>query len=357
MSSVEILIACLERSLPFVAYRLPHQREIRLFVPEKIQKFFFGADSNLLSNEAFCIVPFDNERESAYLLHPRFDEELEKLSTSSLEWILNQELKENQLSFCEQEKENSYQEAFIKAKEKLTERAAKIVLSRRKLISTISLKEAPTIFLRLCERQKNTFNYFVSLPETGVWLGGSPELFLKNDGEKLHTVSLAGTLSAEKAGNWTAKEKEEQGMVSDFIAAILHEFGVKNYCQEKTVTTNTSNVQHLKTNFSFAHKDLKQAVEQFMFALFPTPAVNGLPKREAKDFILKNEIHKRQLYGGFMGKVEQNGQFNFFVSIRCMQFFSNGAALYVGGGLTADSDLSSEYAETELKAQGLIHLF
>jgi isochorismate synthase len=357
MSSADILIACLERSLPFVAYRLPHKNKIQLLIPEKIIPFFFQADSDMLSQEAFCIVPFDNEHEPAFLLYPRFDEALNSISSSKLDWIMQQPLCETSLTFCPEEKENSYAEAFQKAQALFACGVQKIVLSRRKLIENISLKQAPDIFLRLCEQQNNTFNYFLSLPQTGVWLGASPELLLKNDGENIQTTSLAGTIPADAGFNWTNKEKEEQGFVTDYISDLLYQFGLTNYQKEATISAVSSNVQHLKTAFIFPRNEIQFPVEKLLYALHPTPAVNGLPKKEAKDFILRKESNKRELYAGFLGKIEKNGQFDLYVTIRCMQFFSNGAGLYVGGGLTAGSDFTAEWAETELKAKGLINLF
>ncbi len=357
MSSADILIACLERSLPFVAYRLPHKNEIRLLIPEKITPFFFQADNDMLSQEAFCIVPFDNEYQPAFLLYPRFDEALDSIPFSELDWILQQPLCETSLTFCQEENKDSYAEAFEKAQAMFALGVQKIVLSRRKLIENISLKQAPDIFLRLCEQQDNTFNYFMSLPQTGIWLGASPELLLKNDGKNLQTISLAGTIPANSQSSWTNKEREEQGFVTDYISTLLEQFGVKNYQKEATVSTVSSNVQHLKTAFSFSRNEIRVPIGELVYALHPTPAVNGLPKKEVKKIILDTESHKRELYAGFLGKIEKNQQFDFYVTIRCMQFFSNGVGVYVGGGLTADSDLTSELAETELKAKGLLNLF
>ncbi len=357
MSSADILIACMERSLPFVAYQLPQTNDIRLLIPEKIKSFLFQTDTDLLSQEAFCVVPFDNEHEPSFLLYPRFDESLATISSQNINWILQYPLQETSLSLGEQEKEGSYELSFREAQKMFADGVQKIVLSRRKLIKGISIKQVPEIFLRLCSWQNNTYNYLLSLPEVGVWLGASPELFLQNDGESLRTVSLAGTISSSDKTVWTEKEEVEQRLVTDYIEGLLTEFGVNTYTQEATISSVAGNVQHLKTNFSFSINELKFPLEKFIAALHPTPAVNGLPKEKTKKFILKQEKHKRELYAGFLGKIGINNQFDFYVNIRCMQFFANGVGLYAGGGLTAESDLDAEFAETELKAKGLINLF
>jgi isochorismate synthase len=45
-----------------------------------------------------------------------------------------------------------------------------------------------------------------------------------------------------------------------------------------------------------------------------------------------------------------------FVNLRCMQVFPTQFALYLGGGIMADSDPSKEWEETELKSMTLLNV-
>ena len=93
----------------------------------------------------------------------------------------------------------------------------------------------------------------------------------------------------------------------------------------------------------------------------------GFPKAEAKDFILKHENYNREYYTGFLGElnlkqtttrntnrrnVENNAysviktQSNFYVNLRCMQLKDKSANIYVGGGITKDSNPEKEWEET-----------
>ena len=101
--------------------------------------------------------------------------------------------------------------------------------------------------------------------------------------------------------------------------------------------------------------------------LHPTPATCGLPKDNAKSFILENENYNRKYYTGFLGElnfkqkstrnknrrnVENNAyaliknETNLYVNLRCMQIKNNKATLYVGGGITKDSNPELEWQET-----------
>jgi isochorismate synthase len=69
--------------------------------------------------------------------------------------------------------------------------------------------------------------------------------------------------------------------------------------------------------------------------LHPTPAVCGLPKQEAKDFILENEGYDRKYYTGFLGELNKEAfnketlKSDLYVNLRCMKIKDNQAHLYV----------------------------
>src|SRR5699024_6370065 len=62
-------------------------------------------------------------------------------------------------------------------------------------------------------------------PQVGLWLGATPETLLKVTGKTLKTMALAGTKSAmnNPQPEWTAKEMEEQQLVTDFIDERLRD--------------------------------------------------------------------------------------------------------------------------------------
>ena len=92
-------------------------------------------------------------------------------------------------------------------------------------------------------------------------------------------------------------------------------------------------------------------------ALHPTPAVCGLPRENAKQFILENEQYNRSFYTGFLG--ELNFQKNktvsesssLFVNLRCMNIIDKKVSIFVGGGITKDSNAKKEWEETVSKSK------
>jgi isochorismate synthase len=69
---------------------------------------------------------------------------------------------------------------------------------------------------------------------------------------------------------------------------------------------------------------------------------------------LENEGYDRSFYSGFLGPMHVDGQSHLYVNLRCMQVRERTATLYVGGGVTRDSDPCAEWRETELKAETLL---
>jgi len=92
----------------------------------------------------------------------------------------------------------------------------------------------------------------------------------------------------------------------------------------------------------------------FVAELHPTPAVCGLPKNLADDFIKENEKHDRKYYSGYLGPWKLNQEVNLFVNLRCMEITCDQFVLYAGGGITSKSIPEREWEETIQKAKTLL---
>jgi isochorismate synthase len=107
---------------------------------------------------------------------------------------------------------------------------------------------------------------------------------------------------------------------------------------------------HIKTDISAEIKAGK-SISEVINALHPTPAVCGLPKADAKEFLLKNEGYDREFYSGYLGELNADAVTgapvtDLFVNLRCMKIKGNVAHLYVGCGITKDSNPEKEFFET-----------
>ena len=108
---------------------------------------------------------------------------------------------------------------------------------------------------------------------------------------------------------------------------------------------------HLKTDFYFHLKETDR-LGDVLCQLHPTPAVCGLPKQAAYDFILQNEGHNRSYYAGIIGWLApHDGQTALYVNLRCMHLTGKKATLYAGGGILPSSVEESEWQETQHKME------
>lgn len=226
----------------------------------------------------------------------------------------------------------------------------KLVLSR---IESGSLKgqRASDLFHALIKTYPNAFIYLINHPLCGTWIGASPEIFLRKKGAFYETMALAGTRLLDETGKmmglWTVKERKEQQWVSDFISATLKKMDI-NFEITGPMNSKAGGLMHLKSLFFFQTANHKLCT--LAKALHPTPAVCGLPKDRARQFILENEKHDRDYYTGFLGPVNMEEESHLFVNLRCVQLSNKHFVLYLGGGITADSQPEDEWLETVHKA-------
>jgi len=226
------------------------------------------------------------------------------------------------------------------------------------IYSRVKISDRPEsiafFFRQLCNKYgSNAFVYCVSSEYFGTWIGATPEILLEGNSHKMKTTSLAGTkLNIETP--WTTKEKEEQQIVTDYINTILRTHIEQNNIERSApYTFFTGAVHHLKSDFEFSLP--KDDWYQLMNDLHPTPAVCGVPTKAAMELILSSEKHFREFYTGIIG-LQRKNQLKSFVNLRCMQVLAEVCALYVGGGITSDSNTKSEWEETENKSLTLLRL-
>lgn len=228
----------------------------------------------------------------------------------------------------------------------------KAVYSRIKKVE-FNQNKAEVLFEQLASTYPNAFVYLVSAKEFGTWLGASPEILLEMNERKATTMSLAGTKPAFDESEWTQKEIDEQRFVTDFILDKLKKEQLDSVEAGTTYISNAGPVKHLRTDIHF--KTNSYSPFELAMILHPTPAVSGLPQKEAIDLILKSEKHDRLLYTGIIGDIGV-AKSNLFVNLRSCQIQKDFAYLYLGGGFTMDSVPEKEWEETENKSKTLLNI-
>ncbi len=357
---------CLKQNIPFVSYRLPLDTEIITLVqhhsfPEKSDSL-----QDLDQKIGFIVSPFDETAEhGTYFLKPDcvfFSNEIEdsyikKLSENNRFLSLEKLSEKNIQTTAPQEYINNVNAAKIAMTEG---KFHKVVLSKVRLENLPEDFKPETFFLKLCEMYPHAFVYLFQLPGVGCWMGATPEPLLIIEDERVKTVSLAGTQIATNENiesyQWSSKEIEEQGIVTGFVENLLHSLDFQNINKTGPENYQAANLIHLKTAFEFPQSELKNRFSDLLKALHPTPSVGGLPKAEAREFILANEKHDRNYYTGFLGPVNIENKTNIFVNLRCLQLFEKQFVLYSGAGITTSSVAENEWTETDNKMMTMMNV-
>lgn len=224
----------------------------------------------------------------------------------------------------------------------------KLVLSRREVRPAGDAFSPAGAFRRAALRYTRSYVYLAHTPETGTWIGATPEILLAGSAGQWQTVALAGTLPVGSGGGipqrWDDKNWREQQLVACYIRRQLTTLGIRAE-EMGPYAVRAGEVSHLKSEFRFRLPDGIRPGD-LLARLHPTPAVCGLPEEEAFRFILDNEGYDRSYYSGFIGTLDCNGETALYVNLRCMQICPPVCTLYAGGGLLASSDLASEWRET-----------
>ncbi len=220
-------------------------------------------------------------------------------------------------------------------------------------------------FDNLCSSYPEAFVFMFSTPETGTWIGASPELLLSKEGDFLSTMALAGTRPFSGTDNeWDDKNREEQAMVTEFIIETLMK-RCGTVTAGKTFTKRAGQLEHICTPIRayMPQSDLAEKYEdsfsnrlrRLLTELSPTPALCGSDRALSLDLIGKSENFSREMYGGFCGPNDINGTSVFFVNLRSAKVSHDAICVFAGGGITALSDSEEEWNETEMKSKTIIN--
>lgn len=232
----------------------------------------------------------------------------------------------------------------------------KIVLARCAQEQTEEAIPPMDLFFHACNLYPRLFISLVYTSRSGCWLTATPEILLEGEGASWRTIALAGTmqLKGDQLGgegetlSWTTKNIQEQRYVTTYITECLEQF-TSDFREEGPYTIRAANLVHLRSDFTFTLPDT-QHIGDLLQTLHPTPAVCGLPKRDAFRFIVGNEHTPRRYYSGFMGPL-LCADTHLYVSLRCMNIDNNHYYLYAGGGLLKESLMELEWNETEAKLE------
>ncbi len=188
-----------------------------------------------------------------------------------------------------------------------------------------------------------------------TFVGASPETLVSRRGAVAFTEALAGSLAPghdETSLLASEKDRAEHSYVVSEIVRTLRDLALDVEPPPEPQVRRFPTVVHLRTPVR-AHLDRDVHVLRIAAALHPTPAVAGVPKAQAVEWIARHEAAPRGWYAGPVGWVDGAGDGDLFVALRSGLLTATSARLYAGAGIVAASEPELEYAETELKFRAL----
>ena len=338
MNLLDNATSCFQKQLPFVLYAKPNetilhgifQNDETLNVFESQSGFVFAS----FYSETNVVFPLSNSEVLQEEINFETEDNSFQLETKSNEnaQILFEKLVRNGVSEIEN---NTFE---------------KVVLSRK--IEVSQQVDFIKSYQNLLKKYPTAYRYLWFHPRVGLWMGATPEQLAKITNNTFETVALAGTQVFSKTISWQEKEIVEQQLVTDYIKSRTENL-VEVLQISESYTQKAGNLVHLKSDIS---GKLKQNVSQLdvINALHPTSAVCGMPLEKARNFIIENEKYNRKYYSGFLGEFQIQEQTNLFVNLRCCDIENDITTIYVGCGITKDSQADKEFIETENKAKTIL---
>ena len=333
----------------YAIYRLPHEDHATLITQSVGEPMELHSLTELNGKQGFVVAPFEVKADQPVVL---IQGKTETIALSNEQ--LTADDGKNRLP---SDMSNYYKVDFANYHSQLeADKFRKIVLARCADEQMPDGVKPIDLFYRACPLYPRLFIALVDTEKSGCWLTATPEILLDGHGADWRTIALAGTMKLEgdqldgegETLTWSTKNIQEQRIVATYITECLEQF-TDDFREEGPRTVRAANLVHLRSDFTFKLAD-NNKIGDLLQALHPTPAVCGLPKREAFKFIVKNEHTPRRYYSGFMGPVAQEDT-HLYVSLRCMNIDGDVCHLYAGGGLLKDSVEEQEWLETEAKME------
>lgn len=325
---------------PFVAYRKPNETHVKAI----FQKNDFLQKTDDFTQKGFVFSPFSLKNDAILFDFEnsnifKIDFSRTKYSAKNIAIETSNSGKENHIALVNKTID------FIKAG-----KAEKVVISRKEEVQLNNLSVSKT-FEKLLSNYPTAMVYVWYHPKVGLWMGATPETLVSVQKNQFKTMALAGTqpYNGTTDVTWQQKEIEEQQFVTDYISNSLKN-KITDVEISKTYTVKAGNLLHLRTDISGSINNGNE-IKSLIESLHPTPAVCGLPKQNAQDFIVESELYNREFYTGFFGELNIENETNLFVNLRCMQIKDDKASLYIGGGITKDSNAANEWKETVAKSK------
>lgn len=258
---------------------------------------------------------------------------------------------------------NEWKVLVEEAVERLDEDFKKVVLARQKLI-TFESKAKRLYLIRRLKNEENTYTIYYEKGKS-TFVSKTPEKLFSIAGGQLRTNAIAGSIQRIEEGSENDKQKEfllndeknlfEHRVVRESIVSDIAPFSQGLNYKKVPLLLENKFIYHLYTPIQAM---LKDDADEFniLKQIHPTPAVGGLPKEQAKDYIKEHEYGTRGLYAAPLGIIHEDKDCEFAVGLRSMLITARSATLFAGCGIVKGSDPEAEFLETEVKFTPMLNV-
>jgi isochorismate synthase len=216
-----------------------------------------------------------------------------------------------------------------------------------------------------------------------TFLAATPETLIRVQHDRIETAALAGSAprgrtpeedaDLARSLETSAKERAEHAHVVDALRDVLGPLCFELEVSEQPRLRQLFGIQHLETPISGRLRSMKgegqghvarNPLLRLVAALHPTPAVGGVPRDLARDWLRRYEGLDRGWYASPVGWLDASGGGDFCVALRSALIrdgevnstndSGSRAWLFAGAGIVAGSRPEQEIAETRVKLRALL---
>jgi para-aminobenzoate synthetase component 1 len=197
-------------------------------------------------------------------------------------------------------------------------------------------------------------------------LSVSPERFIKIQDQRILTQPIKGTISRgrndsedrEQIAKLTSSKKDlaENLMIVDLLRNDLSKNALPGSIQVDKLfdVQSFKNVHHLVSTISADIKPDSHPIDVLRDA-FPGGSITGAPKKRAMQVIDEIEANRRGNYCGCSFFLNSDGMLDSNILIRTITMKDDSLFCSGGGGIVYDSDIESEYEESDVKVRKILN--
>lgn len=182
----------------------------------------------------------------------------------------------------------------------------------------------------------------------------SPEPFITIEKSTIHAYPMKGTIDASIPNAIDAilndpKELAEHTMIVDLLrndlGIVAKDIRVEKFRYITTIDTGKKKLHQVSSHIlGKLNENWRENAGELVQKLLPAGSISGTPKRRTIEIIEAVEGYKRGYFTGVFGHFDGKNLYS-AVSIRFVENNEGNLLYKSGGGITADSNLESEYQE------------